>query len=519
MKICYLNGAESGKMVEVPPASGLTIGRETDNDIQLLVGGVSRYHAKMEFDGQRWVLRDLGSTNGTKLNGIAIVEPMRVTGGDVIAVGDQHFKLIDGNLDNPTAVINGPAAASRQTIPVPEPAPAFVFRPDMDPPQAPPPPLEKTVVAEQPKPEAGNFFGDGKNDFFKKEDDKAAGATKNKSSLKGNLIFALVLVIMLAGGGIAIKKMMSEDVNAGRNRAGTDKNTQTIHNPFFFYCERQVVDNKTKNIFKYKIHGELGFDDRVTTKDKDGNTKPEKRFFVTMTVDDLANGRHFFKRFGVDEEIPEAKIQQLQKGIERSGFMTISQEQSDFESGNQDYERIVIGYDDKLKDVIFYNEDGESNTYFKSAMELLRQFVEEDVSPAHGISIMNTSEEILLLAQRAFNEAQRADENHENDPADLPRALAAYKRAEQLYMQFRKKPDEYDVVVERLAKLRKIHREKYSDGVRRIMQFQEIGDLSRAIQECETYMEYFPAGSSEYEKLRNHKLKIEAHRRKTLEGK
>ena len=49
MKLMYLNGAMTGHEVELIP-SGTTIGRETDNAIQLMMDGVSRYHARIERD-------------------------------------------------------------------------------------------------------------------------------------------------------------------------------------------------------------------------------------------------------------------------------------------------------------------------------------------------------------------------------------------------------------------------------------------------------------------------------------
>jgi hypothetical protein len=45
------------------------IGRSLDNDVVLADARVSRYHAHLRWDGKRWVLQDLGSTNGTQVAG------------------------------------------------------------------------------------------------------------------------------------------------------------------------------------------------------------------------------------------------------------------------------------------------------------------------------------------------------------------------------------------------------------------------------------------------------------------
>lgn len=44
------------------------IGRADDCDIQINVGSVSRHHAAIEPDEDEWIIRDLGSTHGVKID-------------------------------------------------------------------------------------------------------------------------------------------------------------------------------------------------------------------------------------------------------------------------------------------------------------------------------------------------------------------------------------------------------------------------------------------------------------------
>ena len=88
MKLFFLNGPRKGENIELAPP-GISIGREEDNDVQLLVAGVSRYHAKITFNGSDWRIQDLGSTNGTKVNGKPIQSPVPLQENDAIAIGDQ----------------------------------------------------------------------------------------------------------------------------------------------------------------------------------------------------------------------------------------------------------------------------------------------------------------------------------------------------------------------------------------------------------------------------------------------
>jgi hypothetical protein len=64
----------------------VTIGRLPDCDIVLRDKGASRRHAQLKRTGAGWTLTDLGSTNGTKLNG-ATVQSRELEDGDRITIG------------------------------------------------------------------------------------------------------------------------------------------------------------------------------------------------------------------------------------------------------------------------------------------------------------------------------------------------------------------------------------------------------------------------------------------------
>ncbi|MFI5909818.1 FhaA domain-containing protein [Dactylosporangium sp. NPDC051541] len=68
--------------------SGETIiGRGRQADLRVRDEGVSRRHASLRYDGKNLALMDLGSTNGTLLNGRPVTEPTLVNRGDVITLG------------------------------------------------------------------------------------------------------------------------------------------------------------------------------------------------------------------------------------------------------------------------------------------------------------------------------------------------------------------------------------------------------------------------------------------------
>jgi hypothetical protein len=80
-----LDGADRGRVFEALPTT-VTIGREEGNTVQLNDERVSRFHLKIQDDHDQFVLTDLDSTNGTKVNGEDVhLRILRY--GDVISIG------------------------------------------------------------------------------------------------------------------------------------------------------------------------------------------------------------------------------------------------------------------------------------------------------------------------------------------------------------------------------------------------------------------------------------------------
>jgi FHA domain/Domain of unknown function (DUF1707) len=70
----------------------LLLGRSRACTIVLADDTVSRSHAELVLDDGRWTIRDLGSSNGTWVNGRRVVEA-EVRPGDEVVLGDCRFRL------------------------------------------------------------------------------------------------------------------------------------------------------------------------------------------------------------------------------------------------------------------------------------------------------------------------------------------------------------------------------------------------------------------------------------------
>jgi TolB protein len=81
-----------GRVVEeIELKADLTIGRAEDNQLQLPDPKASRHHARVDRQEAGFVLTDLGSANGTKVNGIPISGGHRLEHGDRIVIGDTEL--------------------------------------------------------------------------------------------------------------------------------------------------------------------------------------------------------------------------------------------------------------------------------------------------------------------------------------------------------------------------------------------------------------------------------------------
>ncbi|MDT0611575.1 DUF1707 and FHA domain-containing protein [Streptomyces lancefieldiae] len=83
------------KLLLPHPGSGapLRIGRDPASGLRLTHETVSRVHAELSRQGGMWVLRDLGSTNGTTVNGRRVIGAAVVREGDQIGFGQMAFRL------------------------------------------------------------------------------------------------------------------------------------------------------------------------------------------------------------------------------------------------------------------------------------------------------------------------------------------------------------------------------------------------------------------------------------------
>ena len=98
-------GVERTREVTIPKEEFL-IGRGPDCDLRVNDGDVSRHHCLIRIRGNEATLCDLGSSNGTFLNGKRVLSQVGLASGDEIVMGKCRFVVDLG--DKPQGVLQTP---------------------------------------------------------------------------------------------------------------------------------------------------------------------------------------------------------------------------------------------------------------------------------------------------------------------------------------------------------------------------------------------------------------------------
>ncbi len=140
----------------------LTIGREASNQIAINDAEISRKHSQLVLQGGKYVLTDLGSTNGTFVNGQRLTGQHVLQPGEVISLGEQISLLFEAIVivdPNATMLSSKPVMAPRGASKMPGQGQPISYAG-----QIPDGPAPSDYVAPAPPPQRNNtpiFIGIG----------------------------------------------------------------------------------------------------------------------------------------------------------------------------------------------------------------------------------------------------------------------------------------------------------------------------------------------------------------------
>ena len=479
MKLYFVNGDRSGSFWELVPP-GICIGREEDNDIQLLLPGISRYHAKVEYTGSQWRILDLGSTNGTRVNGNVITDGLILQDGMLIQLGEQKIRFVANNESgvSPEADVPRPGGSGETPL---NSAAAI-------PPAAPSPVLPSAGKADRKADpavagEKGNekkFVKINAEDLFRKKEQSSPvnGAVSGREGHTSgkriqNLLFTLLVVVM---GCAALLVFVM--LNTPAEKKAPVQNI-AVRNPFVLEYEKKLI--QSDNVFRFYV--------RVEDKS------------VIFKLNDLRHSRHFTKGIGqVDEDL----LRDLIKEVKDTDFMKIVSGQSGKpRDGVDEYRKMTIGYGSHLNTVVCHNTAPPRS--FEAIEGALESFAD-----GFGLKTISLSEEQMRSeADRAFEKAEDLFKNYQARPENLRNAIVRYQITVEFLEQFEPKPRNWIAARQRLNEANKLLNKLKKDCEFNINVYYKKRQSAEAVAECNRLLHYLDPEERSYQKIRNLKIVLE----------
>jgi pSer/pThr/pTyr-binding forkhead associated (FHA) protein len=135
-RLVVRQGPIQGQIFELTK-NEVSIGRDISNDFVINDAEVSRKHAKLTLEGDRYKIEDLNSTNGTYIDGRRLIGPHVLAIGEIIMFGDNVGVVFDGEPATPDVTIPGTLdLGSTPVAAIPTPEESFTPAPVLPAPEA-----------------------------------------------------------------------------------------------------------------------------------------------------------------------------------------------------------------------------------------------------------------------------------------------------------------------------------------------------------------------------------------------
>ncbi len=103
-RLVVRQGPITGQIFELNKGE-IYIGRDISNDFVINDAEVSRKHAKLTLEGNRYKIEDLSSTNGTYIDGQRLIGPHVLSVGEIIMLGDNVGVIFEGEPSMPDLTV------------------------------------------------------------------------------------------------------------------------------------------------------------------------------------------------------------------------------------------------------------------------------------------------------------------------------------------------------------------------------------------------------------------------------
>ncbi len=499
MKIFFTDGHKKGTEKEIAPP-GISIGRELDNDVILDQEGASRYHAKIEWRDDAWFLKDLGSTNGTKLGGSKVTpnDTVKLSPGAEIRIGQQTM-LFAEKLEQPSLQESLPLL-----IKLPDPVAhddnshSVPTLTEADPkPEAPPQQQDslpgkddgtegseaflsffKKKEPVSDKPSSTSTATDMSMEFFKKKEEGSPSTAQPKKHA-GMLFYVAVIgvAVFLIAGFLLFEKIKAE----GKLPPQPAKKVR-MGAPLLIKYEKQVTTTSPKqNIFRYVL-------------EIVGDT-------ATITRDDLQAGL----RDQPSRKIPVEGLNELEEKLQETDFMSLEQGQSGLPRSGEDRKfKLSIAYGKEFNS-LFVNNTSPPRA-FDEAVRIIENFC-ENVLNVRALSL--TPEELHADGMNAFQKGKQLFDNYLAQHDNLYRAEKLLNIAIENLGSFQPEPPEYAEAYKMRAEAIRILDDQINSHSRNANNYRRMSQFTDAIEEYKLIMLKTEPGSEEHSTARERVIQLE----------
>ncbi len=490
MKIYFLNGLRSGERIELS-GKKIRIGRETDNDIIIETAGVSRYHAELIGQaGGDWLLKDLGSTNGSKVNTKLIKDEKLLTEGDVVALGDQNFRMgekktkAESKAKPPGIPIIQAVIKTMEDEKTATPAPVqkIVFEPIQVKTQkasktvkksSSPDPVIETVKSETAKAEplmtakelaesAANIFG--AQSETSKVDKKTSAPVVGKHVF--NILFYLILLMTVV---IFVFWFLNSNKNTKKVLVVSVAREKEV--PLVLYYVKDKITNN--NVFRFSLLVE-------------NNT-------ARFTIDDLKSDRHYNKTI---KNIRPECLRALKTAIEDTGFMDLLPVSRGSMVDNLDETRqMTIALKNKFNSISIQNNSAPTS------FEEIESAIEDFADAYDLLTFAMTPEELKKRAIASFTKAEEYYANRTAMPGNLLEAERRYKMTIDYLDQFSPKPRIWEIARKRHAEVEAMRKKRWKELRYEVERLERLAKIKDAIATLNEMIQLTSVDSKAYKKI------------------
>jgi hypothetical protein len=105
LELEMLSDPSQGARLPIPQRQRITIGRSSDNDLVIRHEAISRQHGELNWQDGLHIYRDLNSANGSTINNQIVSEPMPISIGSILCLGDIRLRYQASATDEITRLV------------------------------------------------------------------------------------------------------------------------------------------------------------------------------------------------------------------------------------------------------------------------------------------------------------------------------------------------------------------------------------------------------------------------------